>query len=38
MAKLIHLAQSFINTKDVIMAKKKKKVERVETYYVHHLE
>ena len=36
MAELIHSAQSFMNAKDVIIAKKKKKVERVENGYVHH--
>ena len=30
MVELIHSAQSFMNTKDTIIAKKKKKVERVE--------
>ena len=38
MAELIHSAQSFMNAKDAIIAKKKKKVERVETSYVHHSE
>ena len=37
MAKLIHSIQSFMNVKDAIIAKKKKKAERVETSYVHHL-
>ena len=36
MAELIHSAQSFMNAKDAIIAKKKKKVERVENGYVHH--
>ena len=35
MAELIHSAQSFMNVKDAIIAKKKK-VERVENGYVHH--
>ena len=37
MAKLIHSIQSFMNVKDAIIAKKKKKAERMETSYVHHL-
>ena len=36
MAELIHSAQSFMNVKDAIIAKKKKKVEQVENDYVHH--
>ena len=36
MAEIIHSAQSFMNAKDAIIAKKKKKVERVD--YIHHLE
>ena len=35
MAELIHSAQSFINVEDTIIAKKKKKIERVENGYVH---
>jgi len=38
MAELIHLAQSFMNAEDVIIAKKKKKAERVEAGNIHHLE
>ena len=38
MAELIDSSQSFMNAKDAIIAKKKKKVERVETSYVHHPE
>ena len=38
MAKLIHSAQSFMNDEDVIVFKKKKKVERVEVRYIHCLE
>ena len=38
MVELMHLAQSFMNAEDRIIAKKKKKIERVETGYVHHLE
>ena len=36
MAELIHLAQSFMNVEDAIIAKKKKKRERLESGYVHH--
>ena len=36
MVELIHLAQSFLNAEDTIIAKKKKKVEQVENDYVHH--
>ena len=36
MAELIHLAQSFMDAEDTIIAKKKKKAEWVETSYVHH--
>ena len=36
MAELIHLAQSFMNTEDAIIAKKKKKSERLENGYIHH--
>lgn len=35
---LIHLAQSFINAEDAIIAKKKKKGERLENSYLHHPE
>ena len=38
MAELIHSAQSFMNAKDVIIAKKKKKAEWVENGYIHHRE
>ena len=36
MVELIHSAQSFMNTEDAIIAKKKKKGERLESGYVHH--
>ena len=36
MAELIHSAQSFMNVEDAIIAKKKKKGERLESGYVHH--
>ena len=38
MAKLIQLAQSFMNAEDIIITKKKKKGERLENGYIHHLE
>ena len=38
MAELIHSTQSFMNIEDAIIAKKKKKGERLENSYVHHLE
>ena len=38
MAKLIHLAQNFMNAKDAIIAKKRKKAERMEVYLPCHLE
>ena len=38
MAELIHLAQSFMNIEDAIIAKKKKKCEWLENDYVHHPE
>ena len=38
MAELIHSAQSFMNAEDTIIAKKKKKGERLENGYIHHLE
>ena len=38
MAKLIQLAQSFMNAEDVIITKKKKKGERLENGYIHHPE
>ena len=37
-AELIHSTQSFMNAEDAIIAKKKKKAERVETSYVYHPE
>ena len=36
MVELIHSTQSFMNTIDAIIAKKKKKGERLENGYVHH--
>ena len=36
MTKLIHSAQSFMNTEDAIIAKKKKEGERLENGYIHH--
>jgi len=36
MAELIHSAQSFMNAKDAIVAKKKKKSERMDNGYIHH--
>ena len=38
MAELIHLTQSFMNVEDTIIAKEKKKDERLENGYIHHLE
>lgn len=38
MAKLVHSAQNFMNTKDVIIAKKRKKAERMETNPACHFE
>ena len=38
MVELIHSAQSFINTEDAIIAKKKKKGELLENGYIHHPE
>ena len=38
MAELIDSAQSFMNTEDVIIAKKKKKGERLDNGYIHHPE
>ena len=38
MAELVHLAQNFMNTKDVIIAKKRKRAERMEADLPHHLE
>ena len=38
MAELIHSTQRFMNAKDAIIAKKKKKGERLENGYIHHPE
>ena len=38
MAKLIHLAQSFMNAEDAIIAKRKKKGKQLENSYMHHPE
>ena len=38
MAELVHLAQNFMNTKDVIIAKKRKRAERMEADLLRHLE
>ena len=38
MAELIDSAQSFMNAEDAIIAKKKKKGERLDNGYIHHLE
>ena len=38
MAELMHSNQSFMNAEDTIIAKKKKKGERLENWYIHHLE
>ena len=38
MAELVHSAQSFINTEDVIIAKKRKKAEQMEADLPHHLD
>ena len=38
MVELIHLTQSFKNVEDAIIAKKKKKCERLENGYIHHPE
>ena len=38
MAELIHLAQSFMNAEDVIIAKKRKRGERMEAELPHHPE
>ena len=37
MAKLIHLAQNFMNAEDAIIAKKRKKAKRMEVYLPCHL-
>ena len=38
MAELIHLAQNFINAKDAIIAKKRKRAERIEAHPTRHSE
>ena len=38
MAELVHLAQNFMNTKDVIIAKKRKIAKQMEADLPHHLE
>ena len=38
MVELLHLAQSFMNAKDVIIAKKRKRVERMEADFSHNPE
>ena len=38
MAELIHSAQSFMNVKDAITVKRKKKAKRAKVGYTHHLE
>ena len=38
MAELIDSAQSFMNAEDAIIAKKKKKGERLDNGYIHHSE
>ena len=38
MAELTHLTQNFMNPKDAIIAKWKKKAEQAEAEYTHHLE
>ena len=38
MVELIHSTQSFMNAEDVIIAKKKKKGERLDNGYIHHPE
>ena len=38
MAELIHSAQNFINAKDTIIAKKRKKAKRMEADLLRHLE
>ena len=37
MAELVHLAQNFMNVEDAIIAKKRKKAERIEANSTHHL-
>ena len=36
MAELVHLAQNFMNAEDTIIAKKRKRVERMEANPTHH--
>ena len=38
MAELVHSAQNFMNAEDVIIAKKRKRVERMEANPAHHSE
>ena len=38
MAELVHLAQKFMNAKDAIIAKKRKRVERMEAHLARHSE
>ena len=38
MAELVHSAQNFMNAKDAIIAKKRKRAERMEANPVQHLE
>ena len=38
MAELVHLAQSFMNLEDAIIAKKRKRAERMEAELPHHPE
>jgi len=38
MVELVHSVQSFMNAKDVIIAKKRKRVERMEADFSHHPE
>ena len=38
MAELVHLAQNFMNAEDAIIAKKRKRAERMEANFSHHPE
>ena len=38
MAELVHLAQNFMNAEDAIIAKKRKRAERMEANSLHHSE
>ena len=38
MAELVHSAQKFMNAKDAIIAKKRKRVERMEAHLARHSE